>query len=156
MQNMTVNISVFELQNVFVQFRATSSFASQMAKIITSSVIEYTKLMQNYQMNNFRPFSLSKMHHKWRFEPPKLGHFTPSHQKNSIAPTALFHQNFFRAKASWYLRAGLVRRNLRNMTVSISVNAWIPSFLKPQFNPTFRPHITSNTSNFSQFNTQHW
>jgi hypothetical protein len=29
MQNMTVNISVFELQNVFVQFRVTSPFAFQ-------------------------------------------------------------------------------------------------------------------------------
>jgi hypothetical protein len=36
---MTVNISVFELQNVFVQFRATSPFAFQMAKVMISSVI---------------------------------------------------------------------------------------------------------------------
>jgi hypothetical protein len=78
------------------------------------------------------------------------------HQKSPIAPTAIYHRNFFRAKASWYLGAGLVRRNSRNMTVNISVNAWIPSFLKLQFNPTFRPHITSTTSIFSQFNTQHW
>ena len=95
LQNMTVNTSVFEILCFFAQFCESSPFAFQMPQIIISLAIQYTTMIQYYQMYTFRSFWLSKMHHKARFEPPKLGHFT------SFTKRLLSHQRPYSTEISF-------------------------------------------------------